>query len=130
MCYKHEDIACGKEVTSNNKPRIMKLSMELERQINNQVKDYTNIEGMMRELLRILEQKRDNDPHSKRENDLHLFRQSKCIPSLMDFCKKVLSLYRNEFKESFKLLEIGTPPTTQSTESYSFSAPWAVTAST
>ena len=27
MCYKHEDIATGKEVTSTNKPRIMKLSI-------------------------------------------------------------------------------------------------------
>ncbi len=29
MCYKHEDFATGKEVTSTNKPRIMKLSIEL-----------------------------------------------------------------------------------------------------
>ena len=48
MCYKHEDIATGKEVTSTNKPRIMKLSIELDKQINNQMKDYNNIEALMK----------------------------------------------------------------------------------
>ena len=43
MCYKHEEFAFGKEVTTTNKPRIMKLSMELEKQLSTQMKDYAVI---------------------------------------------------------------------------------------
>jgi hypothetical protein len=29
VCYKHEEISFGREITTPNKPRLMKLSIEL-----------------------------------------------------------------------------------------------------
>ncbi len=58
LCLKHEEIPLGKEATSANKPRLMKLSIELQRQINNQIKDYGLIQNILREVLKILQQKK------------------------------------------------------------------------
>lgn len=64
----------------------MKLSIELERQVNNQVKDYSSIDNTLKEIFKVLEQ--------KRENDLHVLRQSRFLPSLMEFFKKLVSSHR------------------------------------
>lgn len=43
VCYKHEDVVMGKEATSSNKQRLMKLSIELDRQASSQVHNYAQM---------------------------------------------------------------------------------------
>ena len=75
MSYRHEELSLGRELPSSNKPRMMKLAIELEKQVHNQVKDYSLIDNTLRELWKVLEQ--------RKEADLHVLRQSRCMPSLM-----------------------------------------------
>lgn len=91
----------GKEATSSNKPRLMKLSIELDRQTSSQVHNYSQIELIVREIGKILEQRKDND--------LQVLRQSKFIPSVMEFCKRTLSSYKNQYKEAMRVVDPGTP---------------------
>lgn len=100
VCFKHEDVCMGKEAASSNKPRLMKLSIELERQASSQVHNYAQMEATVREIAKILEQRKDSD--------LHVLRQSKFIPSVMEFCKRMLSSYKNQYKEAMRVVEPGT----------------------
>ena len=54
MSYRHEELSLGREVPSNNKPRLMKLAIELEKQVHNQLKDYSLIDKTLRELFKIV----------------------------------------------------------------------------
>lgn len=115
VCYKHEDVVMGKEATSSNKPRLMKLSIELDRQANSQVHNYSQMQDIVREIGKILEQRKDSD--------LHVLRQSKFIPSIMELSKRVLSSYKNQYKEAMRVLEPGRQPLTQPSRSFCCFAP-------
>lgn len=54
MSYRHEELSLGRELPSSNKPRMMKLAIELEKQVHNQVKDYSLIDNTLRELWKVL----------------------------------------------------------------------------
>ena len=53
MSYRHEELSLGRELPSSNKPRMMKLAIELEKQVHNQVKDYSLIDNTLRELWNV-----------------------------------------------------------------------------
>jgi hypothetical protein len=86
----------GKEATSSNKPRLMKLSIELERQASSQVHNYAQMEATVREISKILDQ--------RNVNDLNVLRQSKFIPSVMEFCKRMLSSYKNQYRDAMRVV--------------------------
>jgi len=95
---KHEN-ACivGKEVTSINKQRLQKLCSELDKQLANQIKDYDLLENTLKDVLKLLE--------IQREADLHIMRQLKFIPILMEICKRVAVCHKNEINAMLKVLE-------------------------
>ena len=80
---KHES-ACllGKETTSPNKQRLQKLCIDLEKHILPQIKDYTQLENVLKDITKVLE--------GRREADLHIMRQLKFVPLLMEICKKLV----------------------------------------
>lgn len=75
MGFQHDDkCLITKELSSTKKQRIMKLALDLEKQTKIQNRDYEAIEVAAREISKILE--------IKKEQDLHLLRQSRFIPAL------------------------------------------------
>lgn len=78
----------------------MKLSIEMEKHVNSQLHNLQQLESTLRELGRVVEQRQDND--------LQVLRQTRFIPSLMEFFKRVISSHRNQYKESHRVLDVGT----------------------
>lgn len=98
---KHETAALiGKESTSPNKQRLQKLCIELEKQILPQIKDYNSLENSLKDSIKLLEQ--------RREADLHIMRQLKFVPLLMEICKKLSTCHRNEINEILKILDFSS----------------------
>lgn len=98
---KHEAAAIvGKESISPNKQRLQKLCIELEKQILPQIKDYNLLENSLKETIKLLEQ--------RREADLHIMRQLKFVPLLMEICKKLSMCHRNEINEILKILDFSS----------------------
>lgn len=98
---KHETAAIvGKETTSPNKQRLQKLCIELEKQILPQIKDYGLLENTLKESIKLLEQ--------RREADLHIMRQLKFVPLLMEICKKLSTCHRNEINDILKILDFSS----------------------
>ena len=96
---KHENYRTYKQdFPSPNKQRIQKLSFEIEKQIFPNIKDYDSIESMLKELIKILDQ--------KKQNDLNILRQTKLIYSLVEVLKKPASCYKKEMKSLGKILEL------------------------
>ena len=98
---KHETAAIiGKESSSPNKQRLQKLCIELEKQILPQIKDYAFLENLLKDSIKLLEQ--------RREADLHIMRQLKFVPMLMEICKKLSMCHRNEINEILKILDFSS----------------------
>ena len=96
---KHENYRTYKQdFPSPNKQRIQKLSFEIEKQIFPNIKDYDSIEGMLKELIKILDQ--------KKQNDLNILRQTRVIYSLVEVLKKPASCHKSEMKSLGKVLEL------------------------
>ena len=96
---KHENYRTYKQdFPSPNKQRLQKLSFEIEKQIFPNIKDYDSIENMLKELIKILDQ--------KKQNDLNILRQTKLIYSLVEVLKKPASCYKKEMKSLGKILEL------------------------
>ncbi|KRX04677.1 hypothetical protein PPERSA_09469 [Pseudocohnilembus persalinus] len=98
-CMKHEK-ACiiGKESTSPNKLRIQKICLDLEKLCNQQMTNYELMENCFKELIKVLDQ--------RKEADLHVLRQVRFIPILIDIFKKVTIIQKNEINDFVKILEI------------------------
>lgn len=94
---KHEK-ACimGRETSGPNKNRLQKLSIDLEKTVTNLI-DYTNLENIIKDTIKLLDQ--------RRESDLHVIRQLKFIPCIMEVIKKIWSCPRHEIKFLIKSLE-------------------------
>ena len=96
---KHENYRTYKQdFPSPNKQRIQKLSFEIEKQLIPNIKDYDAIEGMLKELIKILDQ--------KKQNDLNILRQTRVIYSLVEVLKKPASCHKSEMKSLGKVLEL------------------------
>ena len=94
---KHENYRTYKQdFPSPNKQRIQKLSFEIEKQLIPNIKDYDAIEGMLKELIKILDQ--------KKQNDLNILRQTRVIYSLVEVLKKPASCHKSEMKSLGKVL--------------------------
>ena len=96
---KHENYRTYKQdFPSPNKQRIQKLSFEIEKQLFPNIKDYDAIESMLKELIKILDQ--------KKQNDLNILRQTRVIYSLVEVLKKPASCHKSEMKSLGKVLEL------------------------
>lgn len=98
---KHEAASIvGKESISPNKQRLQKLCIELEKQILPQIKDYNQLESSLKEGIKLLEQ--------RREADLHIMRQLKFVPLMMEICKKLTMCHRNEINDILRTLDVSS----------------------
>lgn len=96
---KHES-ACmmGKEASSSNKQRLQKLCSDLDKQVSPpQIKDYETLDATLKEVIKILD--------FKREADLHLMRQLKYIPIIIEICKRVTVCHKNEVNNLLRTLD-------------------------
>lgn len=92
MGFQHDDkCLASKEISSTKKQRIMKLTLDLEKQTKFQNRDYETIEIISRDINKLVE--------AKKELDLHLLRQSRFIPALFELLPKVPSLHKAEFAQ-------------------------------
>ena len=95
---KHENYRTYKQdFPSPNKQRLQKLSFEIEKQIFPIIKDYDTIESLLKELIKILDQ--------KKQNDLNILRQTRVIYSLVEVLKKPASCHKSEMKSLGKILQ-------------------------
>ncbi len=74
----------------------MKLSIEFDKLAGSQVPNYSAMENNVREIGKMLEQRKDND--------LVVLRQSKFLPSLMEFCKRMQTSYKNQYREAVRVV--------------------------
>ena len=80
-CLKHEKAnIMGKETSGINKNRLQKLSLDLDKCITNII-DYEYAESVLKDTIKLLDQ--------RKEADLHVIRQLKFLPCIMEIVKKV-----------------------------------------
>ena len=95
---KNESYAFGKEnLTSPNKTRLHKHSVDMEKSISNQFKDFKIIETTLKDVQKILA--------SNNENDLHILRTNKFISYLIEVTKSVNVCHKNDLGPFVKLLD-------------------------
>ena len=97
-CLRHEvAIAKEKEVTSPNKTKLQKLSVELERNLQS---GYDTIVKILEALEKILD--------NRKEADLHIVRLLKFIPSIMEILKRVSLVHKNDTQDFMRVLDVST----------------------
>jgi hypothetical protein len=87
----------GKDITSANKKRFQIICMDLERQVIPIIKDYDALEQTLKEIIKILD--------LRKQGDLHVMRKLKFIPILIEICKRISVCHKNEFKHLGKVLD-------------------------
>ncbi|CAD8184012.1 unnamed protein product [Paramecium pentaurelia] len=93
------NIYCYKEPgNSYNRQRIQKLSNDLDKLLNYQIKDLYQIEQQMKELLKLVNQ----------ETDLINLRQMKFIQIVIEVFKKISSCHKNEYTQYLKIIGVAT----------------------
>jgi hypothetical protein len=80
----------GKDMMSTNKKRMQILCIDMEKLITPHIKDYEMLEANLKEVIKILDQ--------RKEPDLHLLRRLKYVPTLIEICKRILVCPKNEIK--------------------------------
>jgi hypothetical protein len=96
---KHENFWTYKQdFPSNNKQRIQKISFEIEKQSVPNIKDYDLLENSLKDLIKILEQ--------KKQNDLHIMRGLKVIHCLVEVLKRPAVCPKSEIKNLGKIMEL------------------------
>jgi hypothetical protein len=96
---KHENFWTYKQdFPSINKQRIQKISFDIEKQVFPNIKDYDQLETNLKEMIKILEQ--------KKQNDLHIMRQLKIINCLVEVLKKPAVCHKSEIKNLGKIIEL------------------------
>jgi hypothetical protein len=96
---KHENFWSYKQdFPSNNKQRLQKISFDIEKQTTPNIKDYESLENSLKDLIKILEQ--------KKQNDLHIMRSLKVIHFLVEILKKPAVCHKSEIKNLGKILEL------------------------
>lgn len=97
-CYKHgADCVMGRETSGTNKNRLLKMALDLDRSVSHVI-DHPALEVIIKETIRILEM--------RREVDLHVMRQIKYIPCLMEVIKKIWSCARHDIKNLLCSIEM------------------------
>lgn len=87
----------GKEYNSPNKKRLQILCIDLEKQVIPIINNYETLENILKELIKILDM--------RKQADLHLMRKLKYIPILIEICKRISVCHKNEFKHLGRVLE-------------------------
>lgn len=79
----HESAATcpGKDFTSTNRKQCQILCINLEKQVIPIIKDYDQLELTLKEIIKILDM--------RKQADLHFMRKLKFIPILIDICKRI-----------------------------------------
>ena len=99
-CLRHEKAnIIGKETTGVNKNRLQKLSLDLDKYITNFI-DYESVANVLKDTIKLLDQ--------RKEADLHVIRQLKFIPSIMEIVKKIWSCPKHEVKYILNIMETVT----------------------
>jgi hypothetical protein len=95
----HESAAAcpGKDFTSTNRKQCQILCINLEKQVIPIIKDYDQLELTLKEIIKILDM--------RKQADLHFMRKLKFIPILIDICKRIQVTHRNEYKHLGKALD-------------------------
>ncbi len=94
-----------KDVTSPNRARLLKLSIELEKTAKSQAPEYPVLESQLREVAKIVEH--------RREHDLLILRSARLLHTLSAFLKRFPSLHRTEAVQAQPALDLSTPLPTQ-----------------
>ena len=100
MAVSHESAGANqpwKDYSSPNKKILQIKCLDLEKQVNPVIRDYSALDQNLREILKILQY--------KNQGDLMLFRKLKFIPTLVDISKRILICPRQEFKYLGKVIE-------------------------
>jgi predicted DNA-binding ArsR family transcriptional regulator len=87
----------GKDITSANKKRFQILCIDLEKQVIPIIKDYEALENTLKEIIKLMEM--------RKQADLHVVRKLKFVPILIEICKRISVCHRNEFKHLGRILE-------------------------
>jgi hypothetical protein len=96
---KHENFWSYKQdFPSNNKQRLQKISFEIEKNTIPVIKDYESLENSIKDLIKILEQ--------KKQNDLHIMRGLKVIHCLVEILKRPAVCHKSEIKNLGKIIEL------------------------
>jgi hypothetical protein len=96
---KHENFWSYKQdFPSNNKQRLQKISFDIEKNVFPNIKDYESLESILKDLIKILEQ--------KKQNDLHIMRQLKVIHCLVEILKKPAVCHKSEIKNLGKIIDL------------------------
>lgn len=99
-CLRHEKAnIIGKETSGVNKNRLQKLSLDLDKYITNFI-DYESVANVLKDTIKLLDQ--------RKEADLHVIRQLKFIPSIMEIVKKIWSCPKHEVKYILNIMETVT----------------------
>lgn len=61
------------------------------------IKDYDALESSLKEMIKILDM--------RKQADMHLMRKLKFIPILIEICKRISVCHKNEFKHLGRVLE-------------------------
>lgn len=103
VCLKNETVFIKDAVSAPNKARLQKLSLELEKQVNSQKKDYEAISGIFGEVHKIIDK--------NNEQDYNVMRQIRFISTMIEFFKCSHFCLKFEFQgfveilnEHFKIL--------------------------
>ncbi len=86
-------------IPSTNKQRILKICFDVEKLIGQNSRDFEVIDNNLKELIKILEQ--------KKQSDLHLIRTQKMILLIFELMKKPPFCHKSEIKALGKVLETG-----------------------
>ena len=88
----------GKELKSSNKNRLQIRCIELEKSVFPEIKNYSSVEAILTDVIRVLEK------HGA--GDLHLMRKLKFIPIVIDICKRISICPKGQLKHLAKILNL------------------------
>lgn len=83
--------------TTPNKKHLLKVFLEIEKLVMPKIKDFELLQNNLKIVLSILE--------VRREADLIIIRQSKCIPLLVEICKRVTTSHHKEISSLLSLIQ-------------------------
>lgn len=96
---KHENFWSYKQdFPSNNKQRLQKISFDIEKNSLPVIKDYESLENSIKDLIKILEQ--------KKQNDLHIMRGLKVIHCFVEILRRPAVCHKSEIKNLGKIIEL------------------------
>lgn len=81
MSHENASTYPGKELKAQNKNRLQIRCMELQKSVFPNIKNYEQVEAILNDVIKVLEQ--------RGMGDLHLMRKLRYIPNMIDICKRI-----------------------------------------